>query len=338
MNHIQTLNKVLDKQDLSSIEIKTFLDGIVSGEVNGSQIAAFMAGLRVKGETSEEIAGLIEGMRKHMIVLPGIKNAVDTCGTGGDGTGTFNISTTVAFVVAGAGLTVTKHGNRAASSNCGSADVLETLGVHVMLKPAQAKAVVDKVGMVFLFAPLYHPAMKHIAPIRKELGIRTVFNYLGPFINPAGVKRQLVGVPSQVLAKQLAQVARKLDYEHLIIASCENGMDEIDISQPTKIYEVKGNNVTSKTIDPSKFGFKKAAPKALYGGNAHDNAKIIMEIMHGKKGAQRDIVVFNSAFVLYTAGRVKSIAKGIIMAEEAIDSGKAKNSLENLIKETKKYA
>lgn len=333
-----TLTKLLEKKDLSTGEIRSFLDGIVSGEVNASQTTAFLIALRMKGETVEEIVALIEGMRKYMISIVGIKNAVDTCGTGGDGAGTFNISTTVAFVAAGAGITVVKHGNRAATSKCGSADVLEALGVNILLKPEQAKEVAEKVGMMFLFAPLYHPAMKHIAPVRKALGVRTVFNYLGPFLNPAGVKRQLIGVPSPELAKKLAKVAAKLKYEHLVIASSANGMDEIDIAGPTQLFEVRGSIIRTKKVDPQKVGFAKPAVKALYGGSAHDNAKTITAILHGKKGAKRDIVVLNTAYVLYAAGKANTVAHGIVLAKESIDSGAAKTVLEDLIKETKRYA
>jgi anthranilate phosphoribosyltransferase len=333
-----TLNKLLEKQDLTAEEIGAFLDGIINGKVNQSQTAAFLAALRVKGETVEEIAALIEGMRKHMIILPGIKNAIDTCGTGGDGAGTFNISTTVAFVAAGAGVNVVKHGNRAASSNCGSADVLEALGVNIMLKPEQAKSVIEKTGMVFLFAPLYHPAMKHIAQMRKELGVRTVFNYLGPFLNPAGVTRQLIGVPSPQLAEKLAHVAARLDYEHGIIVSGHTGMDEIDISAPTHVYEIKGKEITTKIVDPQQLGFKKVSAKDLQGGNAEENAQIISEVLDGKKDAHRAIVILNSAYVLYLSEKAKTITEGIMLAEESIDSGSAKRVLEKLIKESANYA
>lgn len=332
------LNKLLECQHLTAHEIHVFLDGIVNGEVNASQTAAFLIGLRMKGETVEEITALIEGMRKHMIHIPDLSDAVDTCGTGGDGAGTFNISTTVACITAGAGVTVVKHGNRAASSNCGSADVLEALGVNIMLKPEEAKAVAKKVGMVFLFAPLYHPAMKNIAPIRKELGVRTVFNYLGPFLNPARVTRQLIGVPSPELAKQLAQAAAKLGYDHLLIVSNSAGLDELGLSAVSTVYEVQGEQIRSKTVDPQTFGFKTASNNALQGGDALMNANIIRDILDGKKSAKRDIAVLNAAHVLYVAGKAKTALQGIQLAEASIDSGAAKRVLDNLIKETKQYA
>jgi anthranilate phosphoribosyltransferase len=332
------LNKVMSKKHLTKAEISALLNGVISGELNSLQTAALLSALRTKGETVEEITTLIEVMRKHMITIPGVRGAIDTCGTGGDGAGTFNISTTVAFVVAGAGVPVVKHGNRAASSTCGSADVLEALGVMIMLKPEQAQEVLKNVGLVFLFAPLYHPAMKNIAPIRKELGVRTVFNFLGPFLNPAGVKRQLIGVPSPALAKKLASVAARLGYEHLIIVSSTTGMDEIAVSRPTKMYEVKGKVVKIKAIDPQKLGFKKSPLKALQGGSAEENAQRIHTILAGEKGACRDVVVLNSAYALHVAGKAVTIAQGIKLAEQSIDSGAAKHILEQLIQETKQYA
>jgi len=263
---------------------------------------------------------------------------IDVCGTGGDGVGAFNISTAASFVVAACGVKVAKHGNRAASSKCGSADVLEALGVHIMLIPQQAAAVLKKVGMVFLFAPLYHPAMKQIGPIRKELGVRTVFNFLGPFLNPAGVKRQLIGVPNVAIAKKLAAVAAKLGYQHALIISSADGMDEISLSGPTHIFEVRGKKVISKVINPLQFGMKKTPLSQIVGGDAAQNSAILLEVLEGKKSSYRDIAVLNSAAALYVAGTAKTIKEGIGIAEKAIDSGKAKEVLEKLIEETKKYA
>jgi anthranilate phosphoribosyltransferase len=336
MNDI--LNKLMDKKDLTKTEMQLVINSIIKGEVNAVQIGAFLAALRTKGASAEEIVALIEGMRKHMVVISGIKGAVDTCGTGGDGSGTFNVSTTVAFVVAGAGVPVVKHGNRAASSLCGSADVLEALGVTIMLKPEQAQEVMKAVGMLFLFAPLYHPAMKHIAPVRKELGVRTVFNVLGPFLNPARVKRQLIGVPSPAMAKKLAQVGAQLGYEHLLIVSSSTGMDEISVSRPTQVYEVKGKEIKLKIVNPQKLGFKKSSLKSIQGGSAEENAQIIRDILAGEKGARRDIVVLNSAYALYAAGKAVTITQGIKLAEQSIDSGSAKKVLEQLIKESNNYA
>ena len=342
MDSKQLLNNLFDGKDLTSKEAEFLLEKIIRGELTSSQVAGFLIGLRTKGETVEEIVGLIKGMRKHMIEVRSakfeVRSSIDVCGTGGDGVGAFNISTAVAFVVAACGINVAKHGNRAASSKCGSADVLEALGVHIMVTPQQAAEVLQKVGMVFLFAPLFHPAMKQIAPIRKKLGVRTVFNFLGPFLNPAGVKRQLIGVPNGAIAKKLAQVAAKLDYEHTMIIASKDGMDEISLSAPTHIFEVKGKKITSKIVTSSQFGIKRASLSTIAGGDAARNSAIIVEILAGKKSPYRDIVVLNSAFALYVAGKVKTPKAGIVVAQEAIDSGTAMQTLEKLIKETKKYA
>lgn len=337
MNTKQLLEKLLEKNDLNSLEIQFLLDEFIVGNINEYQMTAIIIALRMKGESVDEIIGLIEGMRKHMITFPTVLDAIDTCGTGGDGSGTFNISTTVAFVVAGAGVPVIKHGNKAASSKCGSADVLEQLGVHIMLTPDQAKKVFEKVGMIFLFAPLYHPATKRIVPIRKALGTRTVFNFLGPFLNPANVKRQIIGVPSSAIAKTMAQVALKLGYESVYIVSSESGMDEIDINGKTVLYEIKGKTITEKLLDPKELGFKKGNSLDLLGGDSEENAKILVDILTGTKSAKRDIIILNSAYALFVAGLVTTIPDGIVRAEKSIDSKDALKVLEDLIQETKKY-
>jgi anthranilate phosphoribosyltransferase len=338
MNSKQLLEKLFNKEDLTAEEISFLLNEFIAGELNDSQMTAFLIALRMKGETPDEIIGLINTMREHMIIFPKSPDAIDTCGTGGDGTGTFNISTTVAFVVAGAGVPVIKHGNRAASSNCGSADVLSELGVTTILQPSDAKKVFEKVGMIFLFAPLYHPATKRIVPIRKALGTRTVFNYLGPFLNPASVTRQIIGVPNPEIAKTLANVATQLGYDHLFLVTSSSGLDEIDINSTTKLFEIKGKNISEKIIDPQVFGFKMSLRKEIQGGDAIENAKILTDILLGKKSAKRDIVVLNSAYALVAAGKVSSATQGIDLAEKSIDSGAAFGVLKNLIKETQSYA
>jgi anthranilate phosphoribosyltransferase len=332
------LEKIFEKKDLSPVEIEFLLDSCIGGELTDAQLAAMLIGLRMKGETTDEISGLIRGMRKHSINFSVASEAIDTCGTGGDGRGTFNISTVVSFVVAGAGVPVIKHGNKAASSKCGSADVLSALGVDIMLSPEQSKKVFESVGMIFLFAPIYHPAMKHIAPIRKSLGTRTVFNFLGPFLNPAQVKRQLIGVPSVALAERLAIVATKFDYEYLLLVASDSGLDEIGLDGQTQIFEVKGKKVTRNRINPQALGFKRYPLGDIKGEDMQRNASIIKEILSGEKGAKRDIVVLNSAYALLVFGRVSDVAEGIKLAETSIDSGAAKAVLYNLIKETKKYA
>jgi anthranilate phosphoribosyltransferase len=337
MDATRFINKLVEKHDLTKSEVRSLFAAVSRGEVDPMQIAAVLVALRMKKETVDEILGIIQEMREHIVPFPSYPDAVDTCGTGGDGVGTFNISTTVALVVAGAGVRVVKHGNKAASSKCGSADVLSELGVNIMLTPEHAAEVLQKVGMVFLFATLYHPAMKYVVPVRKALGIRTVFNFLGPFLNPAQVRRQLIGVLNVELAQKLANVAAKLDYKHAIIVASNNGMDEMDITGATKIFEIKGKHVVSKTVDPQLLGFKKTTAKTIRGGSITENGQIIRNILIGQSSAKRDIVVLNSAYALYVAGEAKDVIEGIKLAEQSIDSGAAMRVLEKLIKETKRY-
>lgn len=331
------LNKLIERQDLTLAESEELIDQMAEGLFTPLQVAAVLTALRIKGESVLEITGFIKGMRKHMVKIKA-KDAIDIVGTGGDGKGTFNISTASSLVVAGTGVKVAKHGNRAASSKAGSADTLEALGVNFQLTPHQAEDILEKIGIVFLFAPLFHPAMKHIAPVRAELGFRTVFNFLGPFLNPAGVKRKLLGVPNREIAQKLAQVAKNLGYEHLILISSKDGLDEISLSSQTLGFEVKAEKIQKFTISPSKHNFKKVNLKHILGGEAKDNAEIIKSILNGEKGPKRDIVLLNSAYALLAAGKVKNIKAGVKLAKESIDSGKAMKVLENLIKETQKYA
>lgn len=334
----QTLEQLIDKKDLTQQQARDLMELMITGELPASQLAAILVALRMKGEAPDEIVGFVTGMRSHMIPLVTKGLVIDTCGTGGDRSGTFNISTTVALVVAGAGVVVAKHGNRAASSKCGSADVLEALGVHIMLSKEQAEKVLTTVGMVFLLAPLYHAATKHIAMVRKELGVRTVFNYLGPLANPARATKQLIGVPNIVIAKKLAQAATQLGYKHLLIVTGGDGLDEISLDKKTHGFVVKGKTMKAITIDPQKLGFKKATTKQLQGGDVKANTAIIKTILSGEIGPKRDIVVLNSAYALFVSGKAKTVKEGIQLAEESIDNGSAKKILEQLIQETKKYA
>jgi len=331
------LNKLLERKNLSMSEAKIFLQSVMKGEVLPTQLAAVFTALRMKGETTDEIVGFIKAMREQMTKV-NAKKAIDVCGTGGDGSNSFNISTTVAFVVAGTGVKVAKHGNRAASSKSGSADVLETLGININLSKEQAEKVFDKVGMVFLFAPAFHPAIKNVVAVRKELKIRTIFNFLGPFANPASVDRQFIGVPNVEIAEKLINVGKNLKYKHLIVVTSKDGMDEISISDKTKVFELKNNKVKKYIIDPTKYGFEKYSKREIVGGSAKQNSKFIIEVLGGVRNCKRDIVILNSAVALYISGKAKNIKEGIRLAEESIDSGKAKQVLENLIKETQKYA
>ena len=329
MNHL--LNKLVEKQDLPIIEAEFLMEEILRGDLTNTQIASILMALRMKRETTNEILGFIKVLRKHMIKIKTSGLIIDTCGTGGDGKGTFNISTAVSLVVAGAGVKVAKHGNRAVSSECGSADVLEALGVNINQTPDSARRCLEERGFVFLFAPLFHPAFKNVVQARRELGIKTIFNYLGPFLNPAGVKRQLIGVSNYQMAEKLAEVATKLGYEHLLVVVSRDGLDEISLSEKSDVFEVRGRKVKKIVIDPHEFGFKSVSLDKFRGRDAKMNAQIINRILNGEKGARRDIVVLNSAAALYAAGKVKNIRQGIHIAQDAIDCGCAKKLLARVI-------
>ena len=335
------LNTLLAKKNLSREDARGFLDAVILGEMTPAQIGAILVALRAKGEAASEILGLVSSMREHMqkIHAPG---AIDIVGTGGDGSGTFNISTASAFVASGAGAKVAKHGNRAASSACGSADVLEALGVNIQLTPEQAKKVYEAAGIVFLFAPMYHAALKNVIAVRKELKIRTIFNVLGPFANPASTKRQLVGVPNKATAKTIASALPKLGYERILIVtsglSGQDGMDEISLSGKTHAVEYFEGKTRTFTIDPRKLGFKRAANAEVLGGDARMNAQIIQSVLGGAEGPKRDIVILNTAFALAVAGVAKNVKEGIVLAEKSIDSGAARAALDRLVKESSKFA
>lgn len=331
MKPLKLLNKIIDYKNLTKEEAMALMEEILDGKLFPSQIGAILTALRMKGDTVDEILGFIICMRSHMVKIRAPGTVIDTCGTGGDGMGTFNISTAAAFVVAGAGVQAAKHGNRNVSSLCGSADVLEELGVNIHLSPQQAEKMLVKTGFTFLFAPLFHPAMKYVGPVRRELTIRTVFNILGPFTSPAGVKRQIIGVPSIKLAEKLAKVATNLHYEHLLLVSSTDGLDEISLSSPTHLIEIKGRQAQKMIINPKDYGFQKVSVASFKGGDAKTNATIIKRILQGKVGPQRDIVILNSAAALLVAGKVKNIKEGIKVAEKSVDSGQAIKVLEKVI-------
>jgi anthranilate phosphoribosyltransferase len=336
MDALSLLNKLIQNKDLTAQETRFFLEGVMDGSISHVQTSAILTALSIKGETVDEIVSLVKVMQERMLYVD-FNGAIDVCGTGGDGSGSFNISTAVAFVVAGAGVKVAKHGNRAASSKCGSADVLEELGVNINLSPIQAKKVLEKVGMVFLFAPLFHPATKDVLAVRKELKIRTVFNFLGPFLNPTKVRRQLIGVPNIDVAKKLIMVGKKLGYKHLLIVTSADGMDEISISAKTHAFELKKGKITKFFIDPTEYGFNKSFKKEIEEGTLSENAEIIREVLNGAKGPRRNVVLLNSGAALYVSGKAKNVREGIEMAEESIDSGFAKKILANLVKESNAY-
>jgi len=337
MDPVQMLGKLVAGEDLEMDEAGALLDAAAEG-LEPALLGGLLVALRVKGETVDEIAGLVSAMRRHMTAVKPPAGAIDVCGTGGDGAQTFNVSTTVALVVAAAGVPVAKHGNRAASSLCGSADVLEALGVRITLAPEEAQEVLEKVGMVFLFAPLYHPALKQVAIVRKALGVRTIFNLLGPFANPAGVRRQLVGVPSEAMAARLAEVGSRLGYERLMVVAGNDGLDELSTGAVSVVYDVEGASVRKYTINPGDYGFAKAKISDLAGGDAQASAELIRAILAGRQGPPRDIVLLNAAAALVVAGVASDFAAGMARAGEVIDSGAAATLLERLAVETQKYA
>ncbi|MBA7708559.1 MAG: anthranilate phosphoribosyltransferase [Calditrichaeota bacterium] len=325
------LNKLLGHRDLSIDEAREVMDRIMSGEFNDAQIAAFLVALRAKGETSSEIAGFARAMREKMIKVPVKVDAIDMCGTGGDAKGTFNISTVASFVVAGTGVPVAKHGNRSITSSCGSADVLAALGVDIDMKPNKVVLAVEQVGLGFMFAPSLHPAMKHVMPARKALGIRTVFNILGPLSNPAGARRQLLGIFDGTLTETLAEVLKKLGSRQALLVHGEDGLDELTTTTSSKVSRLFDTGVVkSSIVNPRSLGLPQASLDDLKGGAPEENAKMATDILQGQPGPKRDIVVLNAAAGLMVGGAAADLKAGIALAGESIDSGRALNVLEKL--------
>ncbi len=328
----EAIKKIIERKDLSKQETFDCFTEIMSGNVSELLIASFLTGLRMKGETISEIAGAALAMREMATkISPKYNSIIDTCGTGGDGSGTFNISTTAALIAASAGAHVAKHGNRAVSSKCGSADVLKALGVNIEMDPKKLEQCMDEVGIAFLFAPVHHGAMKHAGPVRRELGIRTIFNILGPLTNPAGAKRQLIGVFREDLTEILGQVLLELGSERALVVHGIGGMDEISTVASTKITELKNGSITTYLLDPSSIGMQKRNLIELEGGDIERNKFIIHSILNGEKSAYRDIALVNAAAALYVSGIVHSIGEGIAVAEQSIDSGKTKEKLQQLV-------
>jgi anthranilate phosphoribosyltransferase len=329
------LERLAERHDLNRSEAATALERIVAGEVSEMESAAFLMGLRVKGETADEIAGLLETMRRMAVPVetPYAGSLVDVVGTGGDNLGTFNISTTSAFVVAAAGVKVAKHGNRAASSRCGSADLLEAVGVRIDLSPAEVATCLDEVGMGFMLAPLHHPAMEKVALVRRTLGVRTVFNLLGPLTNPAGVQRQLVGVSSMEHMEVLAGALARVGCRHALLVRGDDGMDELSVCAQSTVAEVEQGVVQPPySLSPEECGVCRWALAGLQGGGPDENAFITKGVLKGtRKGAPRDAVALNAGAALYVAGAVSSIQDGVGLAITIIDEGKAAEVLENLV-------
>jgi len=324
-------------RNLSPAEAEAVMETIMTGQATQAQIGAILTALRMKGETPEEIAAFAKVMRAHAVrVNPHVTGTlVDTCGTGGDGAQTFNISTAAAFVAAGAGVPIVKHGNRGVSSRCGSADVLSALGVAVSTVPAEKLAkIVDSVGMVFLFAPNHHPATRHVMAARQELGCRTVFNILGPLANPAGAGAQVLGVYDQKLTGPVAEVLRLLGVSRALVVY-GSGLDEITVTGETSVTELDGDRITNYTLAPEQFGLARAVPADLLGGDPEENARIVRNVLAGKKGAARDIVLMNAGAAIYVGGRAGTLAEGIRLAADSIDSGRAAGKLDALVAATR---
>ncbi len=326
------LGKVVEGQSLNRDEAKEAMEIIMSGEATVGQITSFITALRMKNETVEEITGFVETMRnKALGITMDTEHLLDTVGTGGDGGISFNISTASTVVAAAGGVRIAKHGNRKVSSKSGSADVLEALGVNINLTPEEAVRCLEETNLCFLFAPIYHKAMKYAAEPRQQIGFRTVFNMLGPLTNPAGADRQLIGVYDKDLCRKFAEVLQNMGSKRALVVAGADGLDEISISGITYVAELNGEKIREYTIEPSQFGLATYPIEAVAGGNATENAQIIRNIFAGEQGAFRDIVVMNSAASYYLDEKVPSLAEGVKLAQEIIDTGKAAEKLHHLI-------
>lgn len=325
------LKPLLDGRPLSLDQARRAMDRLMTGAATPGQIGAFLAALRVRGETEDELAGFAQAMRSHAVpVRIARRPLVDTCGTGGDGSGTFNISTAAALVAAGAGAAVAKHGNRSVSSRCGSADVLEALGVKAEVSPETADRCVSEAGVCFLFAPAFHPAMRHAAPIRKELGVRTVFNLLGPLANPAAATHHVLGVYDVRLVGVVARALQRVGVEEAMVVSGTDGLDEISPSAPTRVAHLKGGAVKELEVTPELAGLARQEAGSCRGGDAAENARILLGVLEGKAGPAREAVKLNAAAAVMVVGLAKDLREGARLCAEAIDSGRALAALEKL--------
>jgi len=341
MDITEGLRSVVAGNDLTEEEAKDCMDIIMSGGATPAQIGAFLTALRMKGETIEEITGCVRTMREKVlkVEIDAVDDVIDTCGTGGDKSGTINISTISALVAAGAGVKVAKHGNRSVSSSCGSADLLESLGVNINLTPEQVAECIHKAGIGFMFAPGFHAAMKHAIGPRREMKIRTIFNVLGPLTNPAGVKRQLMGVFAQNLVEPIANVLKKLGSEEAMVVHGDGNLDEISISGSTSIARLSKGTVTTEEISPEDFGLEKASLEDIQGEDAETNKDITLGILAGDvQGPKRDVALLNSAASLVVAGRTDTFEEGLSVARESIDSGSAGKALETLIEVSQSFS
>ena len=334
----EAISKLVNKQSLTQNQAEQVMNQIMDGKATDAQIAAFITALRLKSETIDEITAFAKIMReKSQTIRPKASYLVDTCGTGGDESGTFNISTTAAFVTSGAGLTVAKHGNKSVSSKSGSADVLRSLGVNIEVEVSHVERCLDEIGIGFLFAPLLHGAMKHAIGPRREIGIRTIFNILGPLTNPAGAHSQVLGVYDYRLTEPLARVLQNLGSTHVFVVHGADGLDEITLTGKTFISELKYGEVENYEILPEDFGFERCKKEELLGGDSETNARITLDILKGKNGPHRDIVLLNAAAVIVAGGKSKDLREGLKAASESIDSGMAMKKLDGLRRLTNEY-
>jgi anthranilate phosphoribosyltransferase len=327
----EAIVKAANRENLGYEMVESVMDEIMGGKASEIQMAAFLTAMSVKGESIEEITAAAAGMRKHCVRILHDMDVLEIVGTGGDRSNSFNISTTSALVISAAGIPVAKHGNRAASSKSGAADVLESLGVDITIPPEQSLRLLKTIGLCFLFAQNYHISMKYVAPVRKELGIRTIFNILGPLVNPAGANMELLGVYDAELVEPMAQVLSNLGVKNAMVVYGQDGLDEISMSSPTSVCEVRNGGFKSYTIEPEQFGFTRCKKEDLLGGSPGENARITRDILSGKTGPKRDAVILNSAAAISIARPELSLADGIKIAGETIDSGKALARLERFI-------
>ena len=334
----ETLRKAAAGEVLPAGEAERSLEEIMSGTVNPAVTAALLTALRMRGESVGEIVGFARAMRHFAEKVEAPEDVVDTCGTGGDAKGTINVSTAAAFVACGAGVVIAKHGNRAATSQAGSADVLEALGAEISLGPKEVGQCIEEVGIGFMFARTHHPAMRHVVPVRAELPFRTIFNLLGPLTNPAGARRQLVGVFHADYVRVVAEALRELEAEKALVVHGADGLDEITVTGPTLVAEVSGGEVSEYEISPEQFGLKIHAPDGLLGGDAHLNARVLRGVLSGEEsGAARDVILLNAGAAIYVSGK-ESLEEGIRLAEESITSGAAEKALEDFVRATRRLA
>ena len=328
----EAIELLIGQQDLTMEQASQVMEEIMTGEATPAQFGAFVTALRIKGETADEIAGMARVMREKAHQVHYSEALVDTCGTGGDASGSFNVSTAAAFVAAAAGLKVAKHGNRAMTSQCGSADVLEALGVKIELTPDQVRRCLDEAGIGFMFAPAFHPAMRFAAGPRREIGIRTVFNILGPLTNPAGATHQVLGVADPAIARKMAEVLQRLGSKHALVVHGADGLDELSISGPTQVWEVIGGGVKEYAVSPEDAGLQKAPREAIRGGTAQENAARMRSLFSGEKGPLRDMVVLNAGAALVAGDRAFSLLEGATLAQQIIESGASLAKIDALVR------